>query len=253
MIFNRMTSYTAATSFHYVDPYAERTGTESASGFKDGGSKGSTSGSSCLRHVTQRRHFDDPRTEALYARYMRRFDVNNIRCVIVLLLLLFACLSTLNFLFDVTPLTSQTVTYVALCVVLLILLIVIHTPFARRPRLLHVVVALLLIILVSYVIVSLPIIVVHGGGRPAYLRLEIPLRGVWVRGVWEISAVILITYTLLPCQLVVAIITGVLLTSAHVTVCLLFATAYDWHFCRQVSSCSWRLLLFFFLLLQGSC
>lgn len=212
-----MASYTAATSFHYVDPYKERP----TEGDEDG--RKQRAWARCLQRLVQRRHFDDARTEALYERYMRPHDVSSVRCVIVVLLVILTGLSTLGFVYD-THVTARAVTYVTLCVVLLTLLVIVHTPFARKPRLFVVVMATLFVVLASYVIVSLPFAAQHHDNNA------------WVRGVWEATVVVLAVYALLPCQLVVAIATGVLLPSAQVTVCLLRTPVYDWHFWQQVSN-----------------
>ncbi len=170
----------------------------------------------------KRHKFGNPELEALFERYIYKFQYSSLRCMLVLLLILTLSLAVLNFVF-VSHISVENISNVMMCVIFVIFLVYIHTKY-MQPGHLVVVSFGLLFVCVCFAVLSLP---VNYQGRP--LLIFTP-----AEGVWRIALIILLTYIFLPLPLYVGVVTGMLLSIVHTAVSIFEATSYYGLLWRQV-------------------
>lgn len=179
-----------------------------------------------LRRLVSRNRFSCQELEDLYCRYVYKLQQCALVCLLALFCLLTLVLALLNFAF------AQHFTVVGLYLAVQwlacsALLLFASTRFMQEAHF-PVVTYVVLVFLLCFAAFSLPLdFGLSVPGRPAPVRSP-------VDGVWEVSLVVFMVYSLMPLRTLLAVVVGLVLPAAHLAVSAFLANAFPQLLWRQV-------------------
>ncbi|XP_065155430.1 Ca(2+)/calmodulin-responsive adenylate cyclase isoform X11 [Atheta coriaria] len=162
-----------------------------------------------IARVLNPHRFENDELELLYQRYICKLQHSSVAAVVALFVILTAILANLGLVYSQAA-TAQVVYHAAHCILFGILLAFLHTRLMQDAYLLWVCYAVLFF-LATFCALALPL---YGGGAVAHVAAE---------GVWQVVFVVFLAYAMMPLKAWVAALFGLLLSSAHIVVSVLFA------------------------------
>ena len=177
------------------------------------------------KKILHRYSFENEELETLYQRYIYKLRLSSVVAFLVLLIVLTATLSVLDFVF-LSRVTVENLYHISVCGIFSLLLVYIHSRYMNDSHLV-VLTAIVYALCLVFSIIALPL---NFGDRPRvhYTPAE---------GVWQIILVVFLVYALLPLKIYIAIATGVLLPLVHVLVSVFPCQRFPTYFTMETGEC----------------
>ncbi|XP_050427048.1 Ca(2+)/calmodulin-responsive adenylate cyclase isoform X2 [Adelges cooleyi] len=175
--------------------------------------------------------FENPELEALYQQYVSKLHQSCVTNVIALMAILTLVLAIISAIYNQT-LTINNVYYFFHTFVFILLMIFLNTKYMHESYL-YWICCILLWFFIMFCLVSFPI------GNPFYKILpfiKFESHQVIAEGVWQISFVTFLTYTMIPLKTTIVFSFGLALPIIHLTISVIFAHTFQRYTIQQTIS-----------------
>ncbi|XP_050528541.1 Ca(2+)/calmodulin-responsive adenylate cyclase-like isoform X2 [Daktulosphaira vitifoliae] len=175
--------------------------------------------------------FENPELEALYQQYVSKLHQSCVTNVIALMAILTLILAIISAIYNQT-LTINNVYYFFNTFIFIILMIFLNTKYMHKSYL-HLICCILLCFFIMFSLVSFPI------GNPFYKILpftKFESHQVIAEGIWQISFVTFLTYTMMPLKTSIVFSFGLALPIIHLTISVIFAHTFQKYTIQQTIS-----------------